>query len=210
MFKVLVISLPHLRRAHQEMPNGLYHALQSNVSDNFELYKSVTSHETLILLEEHEFVAIIVIFMAVDDASLETLQNQLALFISNGGTIIFTTRCLGTGTIMAQTVFKTNLGLDWAFCGDQLVDYVLNENSELVLEKSLIAKLERTVSTEKQDVFGNIPESAKIYVTEDQTSLCSAAFLRHGTGFIGYIGYGEEGPTGQTLLVAMIGKISST
>lgn len=137
------------------------------------------------------------------------LHTLLAEHIRTGGTLVLAAHRLSarwiTDAPWRPTRPNFNFDLEGHYIKDDDSYYALNPEIENLFGPSVFASLDTVIRTNVQ-LMGDFPDSAKIYRSAREPG-CSAAFVKHDKGYIGYLIETTAIPALRTLLLAMLGRL---
>lgn len=194
----LLVIREFQRSKNNTGPSALFEAVESEIRKNYQVYGSRSVAETIHLVQNHLFEAILIISLGADrdfeffpdwPLQIERLRDQLAGFVTNGGTLILTSRCFNAcqASHDPQTrcsMLKTGFALEGHRIDKSICHYVLNQNFKNVFGPSVFVSLDENIRTDAQTI-DSLQESEKIYKSvRERSSDCAAAYIKAARGLL--------------------------
>ncbi|KAI4284336.1 MAG: hypothetical protein L6R38_001491 [Xanthoria sp. 2 TBL-2021] len=204
--------------------DDLYQGLCDEISQKYSTVQARSAADVRPLLSASSLKAILVV-----DGGLTVgkehiaLQKQLSSYAQAGGTIIFC--CLFSSFSRPpdfDRMFRS-FGLPWEFGNYHRTTFYLGQNIKSVLGHQRSIELEREYSM-KAVHLKNTPVDSRVYVPLEQSRTQSmvfaptavdqeetpAAFSKHGSGWIGYVGDVNNEQGSRALIMALLDLATST
>ncbi|KAI4274378.1 MAG: hypothetical protein LQ337_003977 [Flavoplaca oasis] len=200
--------------------DDLYQPFCDEISQIYTIVSARSAAEVEPLLSHSSLRAILVV-----DGGLTVgkehiaLQKQLSSYAQAGGTVIFC--CLFTSFSRPPDLNRMfqSFGLPWEFGAYHRTTFYLSQNTKSVLGHQRAIELEREYSM-KAVHLKNTPVASRLYVPIEQSRTESrvfppsavdqeetpAAFSRHGSGWIGYVGDVNNEQGSRALIMALLGE----
>lgn len=200
--------------------NNMYQPLCDDISQKYSTIQAKSAADVRPLLSDPSLQAILVVDGGLTIGKEHiALQKQLSSYAHAGGTIIFC--CLFSSFTRPpdfNRMFRS-FGLAWEFGDYHRTTFYLSQHIRSILGHQRAIELEREYSM-KAVHLKNTLVGSRVYVPHEQSRTQSrvfaptavdqgqtpAAFSKHGSGWIGYIGDVNNEEGSRSLVMALLGK----
>ncbi|KAI4227956.1 MAG: hypothetical protein L6R36_002036 [Xanthoria steineri] len=200
--------------------DDLYEPLCDAISQKYSTIHAKSAADVRPLLSDPSLQAILVVDGGLTNGKKHiALQKQLSSYAHAGGTILFC--CLFSNFSQVPDVNRMfrSFGLPWEFGNYHRTTFYLSQHIRSILGHQRAIKLEREYSVKAVHLKNTLVDS-RVYVPLEQSRTESrgfpptavdqgqtpAAFSKHGSGWIGYIGDVNNEEGSRSLLMALLGK----
>lgn len=203
----------------------IYGLLKTNIKSKYRAQKKRCGKAARSVLTERKTRVILSVDAGLLGKRKSYIDFQLELveYVRNGGTLILACLFSGNATPELHDALLARFELPWKYGDYHRTTFFRNPAFRDVLGPQLYNSLEESYSM-KTLHLKHVPADARIYFPEASSRTqsavfsaaavdlqqCPAAFAKCGKGYVGYIGDVNNEVGSQKLLMAMLGKSSST